>query len=72
MHYYFHTREDGLLRGFIVDRCDMTVIAKQLKQLVARGLLDHRQTGPPITITPPVPAAVAVADFFHVWPGLTG
>jgi hypothetical protein len=29
-------------------------------------------TGPPLTITPPVPAAAAVDDFVPTWPGLTG
>jgi hypothetical protein len=62
----------GFFAGYIVDRSDVNVIAKQLQQLMARGLLDHRQAGPPITITPPVPAAVAFDDFVHVWPGLTG
>ena len=58
--------------GFIVDRKDMTVIAKQLHQLMARGLLDYRNSGPPLTITPPAPVAVDVDDFVPTWPGLTG
>lgn len=58
--------------GFILDRKDVTVIAKQLHQLMARGLLDHRKSGPPLTITPPAPVAVAVDDFLPTWPGLTG
>jgi hypothetical protein len=62
----------GFYAGFIVDRNDMTMIAKQLNQLMADGLLDHRESGPPLTITPPVPVTVAVDDFIHTWPGLTG
>jgi AcrR family transcriptional regulator len=32
----------GFYAGFIVDQNDMTVIAKQLQQLMAHGLLDHQ------------------------------
>ncbi len=62
----------GFYAGFIVDSNDMPVIAKQLHQLMTHGLLDRRQTGPPLTITPPVSAAAAVDDFVPTWPGLTG
>ena len=62
----------GFYAGFIVDSNNMAVIAKQLHQLMTHGLLDRRQTGPPLTITPPVPAAAAVDDFVRMWPGLTG
>jgi hypothetical protein len=62
----------GFYAGFIVDSNNMPVIAKQLHQLMTHGLLDRRQTGPPLTITPPVPAAAAVNDFVPTWPGLTG
>jgi AcrR family transcriptional regulator len=62
----------GFYAGFIVDSNNMPVIAKQLHQLMTHGLLDRRQTGPPLTITPPVPAATAVDDFVPTWPGLTG
>ena len=62
----------GFYAGFIVDSNDMPVIAKQLHQLMTHGLLDRRQTGPPLTITPPVPVAAAVDDFVPTWPGLTG
>jgi AcrR family transcriptional regulator len=62
----------GFYAGFIVDRKDMSVIAKQLHQLMAHGLLDRRQSGPPLNIKPPVPAAVAVDDLVPMWPGLTG
>ncbi len=48
------------------------MIAEQLHQLMTHGLLDRRQTGPPLTITAPVPAAAAVDDFVRTWPGLTG
>ena len=58
--------------GFIVDSDNMPVIAEQLHQLMTHGLLDRRQTGPPLTITAPVPAAAAVDDFVRTWPGLTG
>lgn len=61
----------GFFAGFIVDQSDMTVIAKQLHQLMAHGLLDQ-QAGPPLTIAPPMPVAVAVDNFAETWPGLTG
>jgi hypothetical protein len=53
----------GFYAGFIVDSNDMPVIAKQLHQLMTHGLLDRRQTGPPLTVTPPMPATAAVDDF---------
>jgi AcrR family transcriptional regulator len=62
----------GFYAGFIVDSNNMSVIAKQLHQLMTHGLLDRRQTGPPLTVTPPVPAAAAVDDFVDTWPGLRG
>jgi hypothetical protein len=62
----------GFYAGFIVDSNNMPVIAKQLHQLMTRGLLGRRKAGPPLTITPPVPAAAAVDDFVPTWPGLTG
>jgi AcrR family transcriptional regulator len=63
----------GFYAGFIVDSNNMPMIAKQLHQLMTHGLLDGRQTGPPLTITPPVPAAAAaVGDLVPTWPGLTG
>lgn len=62
----------GFFAGFIVDSNDMTVIAKQLHQLMAHGLLDQQQAGPPLTIAAPVPAAVSVDDFAETWQGLTG
>ena len=58
----------GFFAGFIVDRNDMTVIAKQLQRMLVRGLLERRQTGPPLTITPPVLVALTVDDFPHTWP----
>jgi hypothetical protein len=61
----------GFYAGFIVDGNNMPVIAKQLHQLMTHGLLDGRQAGPPLAITPPAPAA-AVDDFVPTWPGLTG
>jgi len=61
----------GFYAGFIVDSNNMPVIAKQLHNLMTHGLLDRRQTGPPLTITPPAPAA-ADDDFVPTWPGLTG
>jgi AcrR family transcriptional regulator len=62
----------GFYAGFIVDSNNMAVIAKQLHHMMTHGLLNGRQTGPPLTITPPVPAAAAVGDFVPTWPGLTG
>ncbi|MDT5279460.1 MAG: hypothetical protein QOJ20_655 [Mycobacterium sp.] len=62
----------GFYAGFIVDRNDMAVIAKQLQQLMAHGLLDLSKAGAPLTITPPVPVAVPVDDFVETLPGLTG
>lgn len=62
----------GFFAGFIVDQNDMPVIAKQLHQLMTHGLLDHRSTGPPLTITTPVPVAVAGDDLVPAWPALTG
>jgi len=62
----------GFYAGFLVDSNNMPVIAKQLHQLMTHGLLDRRDTGPPLTITTPAPAAAAVDDFVPTWPGLTG
>jgi AcrR family transcriptional regulator len=62
----------GFYAGFIVDSNNMAVIAKQLHHMMTCGLLDGRQTGPPLTITPPAPAAAAIVDFVPTWPGLTG
>jgi hypothetical protein len=62
----------GFYSGFIVDSNNMAVIAKQLHHMMTRGLLDDRQSGPPLTITPPVPAPAAVGDYVPMWPGLTG
>jgi AcrR family transcriptional regulator len=62
----------GFYAGFLVGQKDMTVIAKQLHRLMAHGLLDRRQNGAWLTITPPVAAPVTVDGFAHTWPGLTG
>lgn len=62
----------GFYAGFIVDQNDMTVIAKQLHDLMAHGLLDQQENGRALTIAAPVPVAVAVDGFSHSWPGLTG
>jgi AcrR family transcriptional regulator len=62
----------GFFAGFIVDHNDMAVIAKQLHRLMAHGLLDQRQSGPSLTIAPPMPAAVSVDNFAETWQGLTG
>jgi AcrR family transcriptional regulator len=61
----------GFYAGFIVDSNNMPMIAKQLHHLMTHGLLDRRQAGPPLTITPPAPSA-AVDDFVPTWPKLTG
>jgi AcrR family transcriptional regulator len=62
----------GFYAGFIVDQNNMSVIAKQLHKLMTHGLLAPQQNGRPLTIAPPVPAAVGVDELPHVWPGLTG
>jgi hypothetical protein len=62
----------GFYAGFIVDSNNMPVIAKQLHWVMTDGLLGRRQTGPSLTITPPVQAATAADDFVPAWPGLTG
>jgi Sec-independent protein secretion pathway component TatC len=62
----------GSFAGFIVDRNDMPVIAKQLHRLMAHGLLDHQQTTLSLTIAAPVPVALPVDNFADSWPGLTG
>jgi AcrR family transcriptional regulator len=61
----------GFYAGFIVDSNNMPVIAKQLHQLMAHGLLGIPQTASPPTITPPVPVAVAGAISLTHGPGLT-
>jgi AcrR family transcriptional regulator len=62
----------GFYAGFIVDQNNMAVIAKQLHRLLTQGLLDQRQNDRTLSIAPPAPAAVAVGEFPHAWPGLTG
>jgi AcrR family transcriptional regulator len=43
----------GFYAGFIVDQNDMAVIAKQLRQLMTRGLLDLQESGRALTIATP-------------------
>jgi AcrR family transcriptional regulator len=43
----------GFYAGFIVDRNEMAVIAKQLHRLMAHGLLDQQRNGRPLAIAPP-------------------
>ena len=62
----------GFYAGFIVDSNNMSVIAKQLHLLMTHGLLDRRQAGPPLTITPPVPAVADVDDFVSRVAGTNG
>jgi AcrR family transcriptional regulator len=62
----------GFFAGFISNQNDMSVIAKQLHQLMAHGLLDRQHSGPSLSIAPPVPVAVAADDFADAWQGLTG
>jgi hypothetical protein len=62
----------GFFAGFIVDRNDMAVIAKQLHQLMVHGLLGHQQSASPMTIALSVPVAVTVDNFAATSPGLTG
>jgi AcrR family transcriptional regulator len=62
----------GFFAGFISDQNDLPMIAKQLHQLMTRGLLDQQQAGPSLTIAPPVPVAAAVDNFADTWQGMTG
>lgn len=62
----------GFFAGFIVDQKDMSVIAKQLHQLMAHGLLDSPQTGPSLRVAPPVPVALPVDNYADTWQGLVG
>jgi hypothetical protein len=43
----------GFYAGFIVDRNDMAMIAKQLHHVMAHGLLDPHRNGRPLGIAPP-------------------
>jgi AcrR family transcriptional regulator len=61
----------GFYAGFIVDRNNMAVIAKQLHHLMAHGLLEQQHNGRPLTIAPSVPVTAAAA-LPSTWPGLTG
>lgn len=62
----------GFFAGFIVDQKDMSVIAKQLHQMMAHGLLDSQQTGPSLMIAPPVPVPLPVDNYAETWQGLVG
>jgi AcrR family transcriptional regulator len=62
----------GFYAAYIVDQNGMSVIAKQLHQLMVHGLLDRCQNASPLPITPPVAAAVSGDGFTHTWPGLAG
>ena len=42
----------GFYAGFIVDQNDMTVIAKQLHQLMTHGLLNQQENSRALTIAP--------------------
>ncbi|HYZ67960.1 MAG TPA: hypothetical protein VE666_09195 [Mycobacterium sp.] len=65
--------EMGFYAGFIVDQPDMAVIAKQLRRLIAHGLLNRQHNGRALTIAP-TPAAVtpAVDAVPDAWAGLPG
>jgi hypothetical protein len=43
----------GFYAGFIVDRNEMAMIAKQLHRLMTNGLLDDQRNGRPLAIAPP-------------------
>jgi AcrR family transcriptional regulator len=62
----------GFYAGFVVDQNNIPVIAKQLHKLMTHGLLAPQNNGRPLTIAPPVPAAVHVDEMPRLWPGLTG
>jgi AcrR family transcriptional regulator len=62
----------GFFAGFIADQKDMSVIAKQLHQMMAHGLLDSQQTGPSLMIASAVPVALPVDDYAETWQGLVG
>jgi hypothetical protein len=62
----------GFYAAYIVDQNGMSVIAKQVHQLMVHGLLDRCQNASPLPITPPVAAAVSGDGFTHTWPGLAG
>jgi AcrR family transcriptional regulator len=62
----------GFFAGFISDENDLPMIAKQLHQLMTRGLLDQQRSGPSLTIAPPVAVAAAVDNFADTWQGMTG
>jgi AcrR family transcriptional regulator len=62
----------GFYAGYIVDRNNMAVIAKQLHHLMTHGLLDQQRNGRSLTIASPVPTAVGVDAEADDWPGLTG
>jgi AcrR family transcriptional regulator len=61
----------GFYAGFIVDHNDIGMIAKQLHNLMAHGLLNQQQNGRALTFAPPS-AAPATDDFSHTLSGLTG
>jgi len=42
----------GFYAGFIVDQNDMTVISKQLRQLMTHGLLNQQENSRALTIAP--------------------
>jgi AcrR family transcriptional regulator len=62
----------GFYAGFIADEKDMSVIAKQLHQMMAHGLLDSQRTGPSLRVAPPVSVALPVDDYAETWQGLVG
>jgi AcrR family transcriptional regulator len=62
----------GFYAGYIVDQDAIAMIAKQLHQLMAHGLLDRQQAGPSLSIAPPMPIAVPVDTFAETLQGLTG
>ena len=61
----------GFYTGFVGGN-NMTLVAKQLRALMTHGLLDHRQAGPPLRMTPPASVAVTVDDLPPTPPGLAG
>lgn len=60
----------GFYVGFVDSGDNMTLIAKQLQRLFARGLLDGPASRRSLTIDPHAPAAIAADEFARTWPGL--
>jgi AcrR family transcriptional regulator len=62
----------GFYAGFIVERNDMAVIAKQLHRVLTRGLLNRQHNGHALAAAPPLPVTVGAEAGSQTWRGLTG